>query len=310
MATDFSKPQVTDPYATLLPGIQQALTDLSKGLDPTATGTHTNVPTNTLRWSSTNARWELYNGTSWGALAIAYAIDISGNAATASTAAKLGGQLPSYYQQALGYTPLQQGGGINQGVNMLRIGWGTGPYANKMCLQVDSTDFGTTWPMNITGVASSVGGTGYGFSVGKDTSQNLANGISTITFQTATLGIYTNMLLFNPSGMYDTVANALVAPATGWYQVSFSGTFQYTSGGSRVYAYIYFHNNTTGKDVYMGYAELVAPAPGATTLPLSHTVYLAAGETMSVRCNLTKVSGTETAVIAGGTVLSAKFLGA
>ena len=80
--TDFSKPVASDAYATLLTALVTELQDLARGLEPTATGSHTNIPTNTIRWNATNAYWEKYNGTSWAALAAPYAISISGNAAT------------------------------------------------------------------------------------------------------------------------------------------------------------------------------------------------------------------------------------
>jgi hypothetical protein len=48
---------------------------------------------------------------------------------------------------ALGYTPIQQGGGTSQSTNKLYIGWST----NVLRLQVDSTDFGSTWPIGVTG---------------------------------------------------------------------------------------------------------------------------------------------------------------
>lgn len=82
MSTDFSKPVVGDSYTLVPSEINQAIIDLAKGLEPTNSGTHTNVPTNTIRWNKTNNYWELYNGTSWVALTATYAISISGNAAT------------------------------------------------------------------------------------------------------------------------------------------------------------------------------------------------------------------------------------
>jgi hypothetical protein len=90
MATDFLKPVVSDPYATLLPGVNQAIVDLGKGLDPATSGVHTNVPTNTVRWNSATARWQLFNATSWVDLSALYGINISGNAATATTATTAG----------------------------------------------------------------------------------------------------------------------------------------------------------------------------------------------------------------------------
>ncbi len=91
MASDFNKPVVGDAYATLLPGVVTMLQDLARGLEPTATGSHTNIPTNTVRWNAGTNLWEKYNGTSWAALSSSYAISISGTATTATTATKLAG---------------------------------------------------------------------------------------------------------------------------------------------------------------------------------------------------------------------------
>ena len=51
---------------------------------------------------------------------------------------------------ALGFTPVQQGGGISQASNKVYIGWSAGA---QLRVQVDSTDFGGNWPINITGTA-------------------------------------------------------------------------------------------------------------------------------------------------------------
>lgn len=74
MAGDFNKPVVTDAYASVLQSIKDLMADLAKGLDGTGT---TNVPVNAIRWSSTNNRFEKYNGSSWAALASQYAIDVA-----------------------------------------------------------------------------------------------------------------------------------------------------------------------------------------------------------------------------------------
>lgn len=98
MATDFNKPVVTDAYATVLPGLVTANKDLAMMLEPTLTGTSTNLPTGAVRWNATTIRWERYNGTAWVTLPAAgnnvYAISISGNAATTTalaTARTIGG---------------------------------------------------------------------------------------------------------------------------------------------------------------------------------------------------------------------------
>jgi hypothetical protein len=97
----------------------------------------------------------LLKGAGAGAVVVASAADIVGqigatavanatNATTASNATNFGGQLPSYYQTALGFTPVQQGGGAGQGTNKVYIGWGGG---SQLLLQIDSTNFGSTWPL-------------------------------------------------------------------------------------------------------------------------------------------------------------------
>jgi hypothetical protein len=53
---------------------------------------------------------------------------------------------------ALGYAVVQNGTGTLQFVNNLKMGWdGT----SRLRIQVDTTDFGTTWPINIVGNAGS-----------------------------------------------------------------------------------------------------------------------------------------------------------
>lgn len=51
-------------------------------------------------------------------------------------------------QANLGFYPVQQGGGTSQTTNKVYIGWSSGA---ALRVQVDSTDFGSTWPIAITG---------------------------------------------------------------------------------------------------------------------------------------------------------------
>jgi hypothetical protein len=81
---NWNQPALTDTYANFLAFLDARLDDLAYGLDPAIT-TATNPPTNSIRYSSANSRWEKFNGTSWAALSSLYAIAISGNAATATT---------------------------------------------------------------------------------------------------------------------------------------------------------------------------------------------------------------------------------
>jgi hypothetical protein len=55
---------------------------------------------------------------------------------------------------ALGYTPVQQGTGTSQLPNTVKIGWSA---SSQLRAQVDATDFGVNWPINVTGNAATVG---------------------------------------------------------------------------------------------------------------------------------------------------------
>lgn len=80
---DWSKPALASTYANFVPETNARDTDLAVMFDP-AVVTPTNFPTSTVRWRSAANKWEKWNGTVWSDLAATYAINISGNAATAS----------------------------------------------------------------------------------------------------------------------------------------------------------------------------------------------------------------------------------
>lgn len=83
--TNWANPTVTSLYADFVAEVKDRDLDLAKGLDP-ALVTATNIVAGMQRWNSANIYWEKYNGTAWSALASAYAINISGNAATTTLA--------------------------------------------------------------------------------------------------------------------------------------------------------------------------------------------------------------------------------
>lgn len=158
MSTDFSKPLVTDGYAELLPGVQGALVDLAKGLDPSSSGTHTNVPTNAMRWLSAGSRWEWFNGTSWNPLPGAYAISISGSAATAVSAENiLGGVAGSIpWQSTGGATGFTGVGGVGQA---LRSGGTGAPTWGTLGLEGGGTG-GTSGPEALVSMGERTGASG------------------------------------------------------------------------------------------------------------------------------------------------------
>lgn len=77
-------PTTASTYANYTTELDARLDDLAVGLDP-AVVTATNVPTNSIRWNSATARFQKFDGTSWNDLSTLYQINISGNAATATT---------------------------------------------------------------------------------------------------------------------------------------------------------------------------------------------------------------------------------
>ena len=82
--------------------------------------------------------------------AIRYLRTNADNTVTAITAATLLSEIGG--QASLGFTPVQQGGGTGQGGNKVYIGW----LGSNLGLQVDSTNFGASWPINVTGSSASL----------------------------------------------------------------------------------------------------------------------------------------------------------
>lgn len=82
---DWSLPTTASTYVNYTSQLDARLKDLAYALDPAVT-TASNVLTNYTRFSSANARWEKYNGSTWVAMASSYAISISGSAASLGTA--------------------------------------------------------------------------------------------------------------------------------------------------------------------------------------------------------------------------------
>ena len=52
--------------------------------------------------------------------------------------------------EVVGFTPVQQGGGTGQGTNKVYIGW----LGSALGLQIDATNFASTWPISVTGNAA------------------------------------------------------------------------------------------------------------------------------------------------------------
>lgn len=90
MAADFTKPLVGGLYTAILAEIRDNANALAVGLDP-AVVTPASVPTNAVRWNSALNKDQKFNGTTWEDKSANYAINISGNAVSATTAAACSG---------------------------------------------------------------------------------------------------------------------------------------------------------------------------------------------------------------------------
>jgi hypothetical protein len=62
---DFNKPQVSDAYGDVLQAVRELLAECAKFQDGSS---NTNVPTGAVRFSSTNKRFEKWNGSAWAEL--------------------------------------------------------------------------------------------------------------------------------------------------------------------------------------------------------------------------------------------------
>lgn len=94
-----------------------------------------------------------FNGTGANGL---WNISVTGNAATVTTLTD------TQIKAGLGFTPVQQGGGTGQSPNKIYIGYRTD---GNLGLQVDVTNYGFNWPINVSGTAANAakllqGGTG------------------------------------------------------------------------------------------------------------------------------------------------------
>ena len=84
MSVDFTKPVATADRAQNLTDTKDTLVAVAKQLDDT---TPTGVATGMIRWSTTNNKWQKYNGTSWVDLAATFSMNVS----------SLGGQVAANY---------------------------------------------------------------------------------------------------------------------------------------------------------------------------------------------------------------------
>jgi Chaperone of endosialidase len=138
-------------------------------------------------------------GPGTGLTGTAAALNIGGNAATATTASNsnaLGGNGPSYYQTALGFTPVQQGGGSGMVGNKVYIGWS----GSGLLAQVDSSPQGTLITSNTIGGQS----VNYANSAGTANALNASNSYQVNRILVGNGSIGSPSIAFSSDGAQDT----------------------------------------------------------------------------------------------------------
>jgi hypothetical protein len=130
------------------------------------------------------------------------------------------------YQAALGYTPVQQSGGSGQLGNKLYIGW-LGGYLG---FQVDSTNYGSTWPISVIGnAATATNATNASQALTQSSGDNSTNIATTAFVQTVIQANKSVKAWVNFNGNTGTIngsvgVSSVTRTASGEYRVNLSAT--------------------------------------------------------------------------------------
>lgn len=84
---NWNNPTLTSLYTDVLTELKNRDVELATQFDG---ATPTNLPTNSIRWSSTNGRWELWNGSAWVVLTSSYKLGAIDNTIIGGTTAAAG----------------------------------------------------------------------------------------------------------------------------------------------------------------------------------------------------------------------------
>lgn len=151
MAVDFTKPTPTTARADNLTYTVDNVVAVAKQLDDTSP---TGVATGMIRWSSTNNKWQKYNGTTWADLSSAYAISVT----------QLNGQAASYYTDIasrLGYTPVNKAGDTMTGYLTLNGAPTSNLHASTKKYVDDLNATSGTWTPTLSSIANVASTTAY-----------------------------------------------------------------------------------------------------------------------------------------------------
>ena len=159
-----------------------------------------------------------------------FGINISGTAATANNSSNFGAQPPGFYTDIisrLGYTPVQQGGGTSQLANKLYIGWN----GSQLGLQIDSNNFGGTWPIGISGTAAFATTAGTANALNPSNSYQGVNFTATGRFLAGNGSVGAPSIAFSSDGSTDT---GFYWTADGFINMTNNGVYsgQFGPGGT------------------------------------------------------------------------------
>lgn len=125
--------------------------------------------------------------------------------------------------EVVGFTPVQQGGGTGQGTNKIYIGW----LGSLLGLQVDTTNFGSVWPIAITGNAATATNASNTSSI-----SNATSGDYTFTGTQTFNGTASKLAMVLNDAAETTTVSAIAATGTINFDVTTQSVLYYTSNAS------------------------------------------------------------------------------
>jgi hypothetical protein len=273
---DFTNPKLTQDYTTLLQSIRDMQS--SQALMHDNTGA-VNVPTGTIRWSSTNSRDEKFNGSAWVAKSSTYAIDVS----------TLASYAPS--QSATNSTVAVR----DVSGNILATGFSSSSVNNASAVTFVMTKNGSNFinPSTAAQVKTFLAYTGYdivGMALGhglNGESTSVAFGINSLTASTSSagntaIGHYTlsgnttggnNVAIGNRAMLANVLGNDNTCVGTASYQngtgdrntaIGHSALYNTTASSCVGVGFIAGASNTSGTVTAVGYSALTASVIGGS----------------------------------------------
>lgn len=161
---DHLQPQISSQYLNVISQFHARIDDVAKGFDVGASAT--NIPIGAIGWQSSTNSWYKRTANDWVPLSSAYAINISGNAATATKLATPRNINGTAFDGSTAITVTANtsnslvfssaGDGSVSGLSFNGSAARTISYNTVGAPKADGTDATGNWNINITGSAGSV----------------------------------------------------------------------------------------------------------------------------------------------------------